>query len=547
MTLEEKKRESQADIMVKLALAEDIRLFTDERRDPYIQVFMSEAAKTVKLRSREIRAWLSGLLWNDRKKAPGSEALMSTLNVLAAMAYEGDMIPLYNRVAPSYVDGIYIDMADEQWRAIHVNREGWKIVNSPPILFRRYNHQKPLPEPVRGGSGSVAHLLDFTNIRDDGDRLLYIVNVISCFIPSIPHVIMVFYGPQGSGKTWSLRAVRAVVDPSILDLLTLPRRQRELVQNLDHHYCAFYDNVGRIPPWVSNVLCRAVTGTGVSKRRLYSDDEDVIYQYHRCCGLTDINIAAERGDLLERSILLGLDAIDRSKRKTEEELKAMLEKRAGAILGGILDVLVKAMRIYPTVEFDGLFRMADFTKWGYAITEAMDLDPQLFIEAYRENIDKQRIEAVRASPIADVLIKFMELKTRGTWIGTASQLWTQLQEMATEMKVSTRQKAWPKKPHALSRRLNELAPSLPAVGYEVSIGRKLKTRTITINTVHSVHSVHDRDAINAINDTRGSYSSSLCADCGQPIQGQGKAWGPRTILCYRCWSNRKTMRREAAP
>lgn len=47
--------------------------------------------------------------------------------------------------------------------------------------------------------------------------------------------------------------------------------------------------------------------------------------------------------------------------------------------------------------------------------------------------------------------------------------------------------------------------------------------------------------------TRGEGAPPLCADCGDPIQGQGKAWGPRTILCYRCWSNRKTMRREAAP
>jgi hypothetical protein len=59
---------------------------------------------------------------------------------------------------------------------------------------------------------------------------------------------------------------------------------------------------------------------GVSRRALYTDGDDVIYSYHRCIGLTDINIAAERGDMLQRSVLLGLHAIPKKQRKTESRI-----------------------------------------------------------------------------------------------------------------------------------------------------------------------------------------------------------------------------------
>jgi len=517
------KRESQASALVKLAQAESVVLFHDERQEPYTQIRRGEDLVVMRLRGKEARTWLSGLLWRDREKAPNNEALSSALNVLEAMANEGSEHRLYNRVAPGEDASIWLDLCNEAWDAVHITRAGWEVVKHPPILFRRYSHQQPLPTPIRGGS--LAPLLDYAHITHLGDQLLYVVAVITYLVPDIPHVVLIFYGPQGAGKTWALRVIRFLIDPSQLDLLSLPTRYEELIQNLDHNWCAFYDNVSRLPDWQSNVFCRAVTGTGVSKRRLYTDDEDFICQYHRCIGFTDINIAAERGDLLQRSLLLGLDAIPEERQKTEKELKTILERQRPEILGAILDFLVKAMNFYSKVNPPKLYRMADYTIWGLAITKALGIDPQHFLDAYQENIDAQNLEAVRASPISDALILLMKLNPDG-WSGTASQLYTALEDEANELKISTRQKAWPKKPHVLSRVLNELTPSLSAVGLKVERGYHEKDRLIHINTVGSVGSVGDlkrqddwgkgrdlrgylsvsADATVASDDTSGSFS-----------------------------------------
>ena len=205
--MSKRNRKSHADLMVELAMAQDIRLFVDQYNAPHIRFPSNDVYKTYSMKSSTVKQWLAKLLWDSIEKAPGNEAVNSALNILRAHAREEGMISLYNRVAPDDLGGIYIDMADEWWRAIHITKKGWKIDDHPPVLFRRFTHQAPLPIPVKGGS--VAHLLDFANLEDENHRLLYLVATISCFIPEIPHVIVIAYGPHGSGKSVAMRAMRA--------------------------------------------------------------------------------------------------------------------------------------------------------------------------------------------------------------------------------------------------------------------------------------------------------------------------------------------------
>lgn len=323
------------------------------------------------------------MLWLNEKKAPSSEALNSAINVLESKAlFEGRQIKLYNRVAPDPDgDGVWIDMCNDKWQAIHVTAEGWQIIDNPPILFRRYSHQQPLTTLVRGGDPNL--FFKFINLaQDDEDtRILLVVAIIHFLIPAIPHVILVLYGIQGSAKTTLLKLIRSLIDPSSVDVLTIPREERELVQQLSHHWCAFYDNVGALAWWISDALCRAATGGGFTKRELYTDDDDVIYDFHRCIGLNSINIAAQRPDLLDRCLLIGLKHIPKDKRRTEKELWQEFNKVKGEILGGFLDALSKAIKNYPTTEVDELHRMADFVKWGCAISEALGIAPKRFLQA----------------------------------------------------------------------------------------------------------------------------------------------------------------------
>jgi len=478
---------SQADRLVVLCMEQKLELFHDQTKIPYARIRQSDICLTVPIRSRQFKAWLTNLLWRAERKAPGTEAIYRVLNVLEAAAlFDGKKYTLHNRVAPAE-DGIWIDMTDDKWSAIKVTADGWQIVDNPPILFKRYSHQRPLTKPQTGGDSKA--FLNFVNIdwEDTNTRLLLLCTVISYFVPTIPHVILVLYGIQGSGKSCFFKIIRRLIDPSAVEVLTLPRDERERVQQLDHHWCAFYDNVTSLPTWMSDTLCRAATGGGFTKRELYTDDSDIIYNFKRCVGLNGINIAAQRGDLLDRSLLVGLEDIPKDKRRTEEHLLVELENCKASILGGFLDTLTKAIRAYPAVNPRELFRMADFTRWGCAIAVALGYTEDDFINAYRAKVKVQIEEAAHASPLATVLLDYME--TQKTWDGTPSQLYRTLANHAKDVGISTRQKAWPKAPHVLVRQLNELSPSLKSLGWEIITGiRTGSARRIMINSVTTVTS-----------------------------------------------------------
>lgn len=50
--------------------------------------------------------------------------------------------------------------------------------------------------------------------------------------------------------------------------------------------------------------------------------------------------------------------------------------------------------------------MADFAKWGEAISRAMGYDNFAFLEAYAENRNQQNIVAINENIIGSVFVKF---------------------------------------------------------------------------------------------------------------------------------------------
>ena len=62
-------------------------------------------------------------------------------------------------------------------------------------------------------------------------------------------------------------------------------------------------------------MCKAVTGIGHTKRELYTNDNDIIYEHRRCLGLNGINVALTEADALDRSIFIELEDIDENREK----------------------------------------------------------------------------------------------------------------------------------------------------------------------------------------------------------------------------------------
>jgi hypothetical protein len=478
---EKQKRESKdARILKALFKREDLVLFHDEKSETYISLEIDGHREVWPLKSKSTKMFLNRLSWINLGSTLKSEEVKNIIGVLQGKAhFEGKEIKLHNRVA--WFDGaLYYDFTNDKYQVAKVTTDGWEIVDKTPIIFNRYNHQKPQLIPVK--NGDIKLLLKYVLINGKEHQLLFIVLIVSYFIPNFPHAMMVLYGSHGGAKTTTSRIARLVVDPSIMEATSLGNNIKELIQQLAHHHFIPFDNVSRIPEDVSDTLCKAVSGGGFSKRELYSDDEDIIYVIQRCIAINGINLVTTRADLLDRSLLIELQRVDDSIRKDEFELYGDLERDMPSILGGVFDVLVKAIALRPTIKVRPE-RMADFTYWGCAIAEAIGYTQEEFLSAYRNNTMRQTEMLLNDNVVATAIIAFMEDKEE--WKNTPSKLLDALYSEAHFANIDTREKYWPKGASALSRRLNELSTSLKKVGISVVTSTNGIERYIHITKITS--------------------------------------------------------------
>lgn len=455
-------KETQAAALLALA-GKHAELFHDQHDTPYARITAGKHRQIVRCRGVGFRRWLSRLAFEDNDWVPGSEPFSSALNVIEARACSGDQYELSNRVAASG-GALWYDMGDGT--AYRIDGTGYEHIDDPPILFASYAHQQAQAHPIAGGD--LGHLLDFIEITDEAHRLLTMVWLVAALVPGIPHPILVYHGPQGSGKTSAARVLRSLADPSSLGTMSFPRDRNELVQKLAHHYVAPFDNIESLSLSQSDMLCRASTGEGFSKRQLYTDDEDVIYSYRRCVVLNGINIAATRADLLDRSILVGLNRISPENRKEETTLDSAFVEAKPLILGAMFDALSAAVRIRPEIKLASLPRMADFTRWGCAISVALGHDREDFLRAYQANISEQNREVLDGHPVAAAVVAFMSGESE--WQGSPSALLTRLESVAEGLRLDLKARSWPKAPNVLSRRIREVQPNLAEVGIHVETG-----------------------------------------------------------------------------
>jgi hypothetical protein len=195
--------------------------------------------------------------------APGNAVIGSALDLLEARAqFDAPERVVSMRVA-EHAGKIYLDLADEHWRAVVIDAEGWRMLGCPPVRFRRSSGMMPLPMPERGGSVDI--LKPFLNLSNENDFVLIVAWLLATLRPSAPYPLLAISGEQGSAKTVLSKVLRALVDPNVAPIRALPRDERELMIAANNGHLLAFDNLSGLPSWLSDALC-AVSRCGGSTR-----------------------------------------------------------------------------------------------------------------------------------------------------------------------------------------------------------------------------------------------------------------------------------------
>ena len=467
---------TQADILIDLA--QSAELFHAPDGTGFADLDINGHRETWPIRAKGFRRWLARSFFEATQGAPSSEALQSALNVIEAKAhFDAPERVVHIRVA-GFDDRLYLDLGDATWRAVEIDATGWRVIDNPPVRFRRAAGMQPLPVPATGGSIEV--LRSFLNMQSDNDFVLVVAWALACLRNRGPYPVIVLSGEQGSAKSTFSAILRALLDPNTAPLRALPREDRDLFIAASNGHVLAFDNVSGLPGWISDTLCRLATGGGFAVRQLYTDQDEVLFDAARPVILNGIEEIVTRPDLADRAVFLTLQPIPEEHRRPEQELWAAFDAARPRVLGVLLDAVVVGLKRLPETRLEKLPRMADFALWATACETAL-WPAGTFWSAYCGNRDEAVEGVIDADPIATAVRAVMA--TRTVWTGTASDLLGALAEVVGERVAKS--KTWPDGPRALAGRLRRAATFLRKIGIEIGFGRegRARTRTITITTI----------------------------------------------------------------
>jgi hypothetical protein len=459
---------SQAGRLVKLAL-ESYELGISATGDPFgVARKGPRIARLLRGNTRSLRAEISGAYFDTFGQVPSSSALADALTTLEGFARRCEPTCLYLRYADTG-DVLWADLGDQSGQAVRTDTDAWTVEASAPVTFRRSELTAALPDPV---AGDVAELRHYLNVTDEGWALI-LGWLVSALFPNVPHPILVLTGEQGTAKSTAARLLTAIVDPSPAPLRTSPRDVGEWVTVADGSAVVGLDNVSGLPVWLSDALCRAVTGDGLPRRALCSDADLVVTAFRKIIILTGIDLGTLSPDLVDRALFVELQRIPRGQKMLDSEIERTFADAQPRILGGLLDLVAATRRALPDVELEAYPRMADHARILAALDAANDGG---HLEAYEHAAGRAIIDAVDGSPVASAIIAHMA--NREQWTGTASELLAAI----TPDKPPHR---WPSAPNVLSGMVKRLAPALRANGVSVDYERMAdehRTRIIVLTT-----------------------------------------------------------------
>ncbi len=461
------KPPSVSEVLLRILLEQYFIARTDHG-EPFAA---ARSAPSVMVRFRGnggLRQQLAAAMFRATGKAATSNALTDVLNTAEGIAsgWQQPVTP-HLRIAEHH-GALFLDLGRADGATVHLWPGGWQVVTRPPVLFARTAMTGELPVPAAGGSLNGTR--DLINVRGANEWALYIACRVASLFPGITHPVELFSGMAGSAKTATTRNTANWVDPSEV-MIPVPRDGRTWAAIAGSRYVLPVDNVSYIPPWWSDLLCKAASGDGWVDRALYTDGDVFVSKFLAVILLNGITFGALRGDLADR--IVGHVLVRPPSYRSDDELDRQWAMTHPASLGWLLDRAAETYAdmslMMPPQESDRLARFAQIvrcldSRWG---TNAVAAWRQGKADVLEDVADSDPVAvALRASVHGPVMMTATELlamlTARGDLEPNGKFAWT---------------------PKTLSEHMDRSLAALGSLGWQVWKSREGHARTRVWNIV----------------------------------------------------------------
>ncbi len=468
MAGDEEDKPSQTDEL--LSLTTDFEFYrSGPADDAYVRLVVGghlevHQAGNAKGPSAKLRQILTQRFLEKHNRAPNRESLNQAGDTIVAKCGAGPKVDTHVRFARSN-EAIFLDLCDDQWRAVEITANGWQVVANPPVLFRRGAGAKPLPEPVKGGS--LDALRGLINTGDDENWCLMLAWLVGCFLPTGAFPLLLVEGEMGSAKSTACLLLLALVDPSTGGLCGQPKDEVDATVSALHSGVLAYDNLKTLRADMSNVFCRFSTGQGYRTRTFYENLGLTVVEVRLPLLINGIDSTVMQGDLLNRSIKLWLPAIAAADRTTIAKVEREFEVLRPGVLGALLDAVSTGLANLPNTVVADAPRMSDFCTFVVACEPALPWQPGEFLNAYRGKQADAVANIVDLDDVGSALLKWADenLTPGSSAVVYPGVLLRWLNDVTVDVPKDLYH--WPHNPQEMAYRLPGLAPMLRDRGIHI--------------------------------------------------------------------------------
>ncbi len=478
--LDEDKRSEQKKLYdFALGRIDKLVISQTDSNEVYAILKNNNHIETFNLSSTRAIYWLTNehTQFGDNDELHSSDYYKTILNsIIAKASMNGtEKVKVYNRIAQLEKE-IWYDLGDSSWQAIKITEGKVQTVkldkNSP--IFRRSQSLQEQVKAKKGSNLSLDLLVNLLHISES-NQLVFKVNLICLFFQAYSMPMIVFDGSAGSIKTTATATVKRIIDPSGKqnqdNVSSMQEKPNDLVVQLSNRYLCSFDNVSYIDSKISDVICRAITGSNNERRKLYTDSDEAIFSFRSKIVLNGIIPTLDYPDLQTRLISYDRDTIDESNLISEKEFQKRLDDILPNVLGFIFQTLAKALKKYPELK-DSVkpkTRMADFEILGEIVSKCMGNPSNKFLKEYYSKVQQRNISNQENYSIIQAIQILM--KNRKFYEDSALNIFTELSQIAEEkLKINLKDRfiKFPKHYNQITKHLKVVKPLLKSSGFEVN-------------------------------------------------------------------------------
>ena len=445
-----------------------IKLFPDMTGMVYAKAFVHNATVFMDLNGEQFENYLNAELYNATSEFPAPTVVKSAISIANHRGKENPPEEVFLRFGVLN-DVHMLDLRNSVGMVVEVAPTGWSLTTAPRVNFLRPHGGLEIPVP--SSSGDYLKILNYLNLDEDG-KLLTLPSMPALMMVNLERPIIQLIGKEGSGKSSVAKRYRKLMDPACPEVNDAKAEKRELALLLNDNAMPVLDNLTALPKFVSDFYCAAFSGGGIQFRTHYTNAGVYRMSYKRGLVITALDLPTMAPDFLDRSIIVDMNRVKVFESGSGTALDGMFELDRPNILGGMLDILVEAKKILPSIKVNNLPRFTDFARYGAAIAEILGYGAQRYVDAIRASKQAPSQQAlVNSDPVAAA---FMELAKGRSFSGDSNQLLAALGTFKPR-NISGRVK-WPENSVQLGKAVSRVVEELSEQGVflEVKTTRKGK-------------------------------------------------------------------------